>query len=436
MWSNLPADLVRLCVPPPAAAVCRTWREALRGSTASTTRLLSYDTWTRSCPFWKWTAVRLRDSLSAPDLQKVQLEDCLLLTTLNLENLPHLRNLQFHRCKNLRSVQVHLPQLEDFVAGSCTSLEIVSFWSPQLRRLSLQFCCALDEVWGLGPTLTELQIVACPQLDTTLGVDDLTSLRKLELRHVANLAYLSSLPSSLHTLELSHTALKRINVLESCPDLQNLQLQWCMSLDWIQPLTLCSTLVVLDVSYTSLVQLAQLPSSLRKLVAKFCSRLSSIDTTACRELQTVELVSCPHLVDFWPIVQVSPALRHLTVGHLGWPPAQQSLRALFSACPELEELHVHGSTRLVADGGDASQLVHLDLAGCTLWDLKLPTAPKLSLLDLSHQDHIVALHTCFRQLACLRAVGCPFLEVVQGFWNVLETDMCPRLVKVVRLSEI
>lgn len=306
----------------------------------------------RSCPSLESV------ELECPSLQELEFVDCDKLGPAALEALsdtqavalqgsssptyvsstsgcPALASLRLESCDGLRSLSLRHTSLGQLAVSGCKMLESLELQCPQMRGLRLEECVAL-EVVALHPVgVASLQLGSCASLlSLNLTAPALTS---LDLRGCAMLTQMELQCPQLQQLDtsfcssLTDEALRR--AVAPCPPLQRLVLSVChlLGAPGLEHLAALSTLTLLDISYTTVEDLAPVYSS-------------------CPGLRALSASSCPHLLpdSLLPLLPSSsspspPALPHLRELDLSYCPIPApTLTALLRGGMRLHSLALNG----------------------------------------------------------------------------------------------
>lgn len=273
-------------------------------------------------------------------LQKLHVDGCPNLSQFHvIGELGRLKKLSIRSSKGLESVEFlsGCPFLTDLDVGRCPSLKSLEglVCGDRLKALLIDQCSAIRDFDVLEQlkALEELNISECsylPSLDGLKGMHQLKALSAALLPNVSSAEPLAHL-ERLKRLDLSCSAIKSLDPLESLSDLEELileglshlksldplsrhvrlkvlRLAQCRRLSSIVPLRYLINLIELDLSYCPEIQVIDVVGGLRsleRLNLSHCHRI--LDASAlkgCQKLVFLDVSGCKGMTDLTPVEHV------------------------------------------------------------------------------------------------------------------------------------
>lgn len=212
------------------------------------------------------------------------------------------------------------------------SLKTISILPPKLETLTCHDCWGLNSISSLPSTLKNLTCVYCPGLRTLPEFlpPGLTKLRCSQCMAMENLS--GSFPREVITLHINHTSLQGVLVFPTklkhliC---QNTHLE---NVDFLPELKI---LTIFQTSQTF--NIPALPSSLKELRFKFCTKLEYLPCSLPKNLVILDFSCCKSLREIPPLPSTLQLLTCLGC---------ERLENLPSLPPDLKLMNCNGSKSL------------------------------------------------------------------------------------------
>ncbi|PRQ38874.1 putative P-loop containing nucleoside triphosphate hydrolase, leucine-rich repeat domain, L [Rosa chinensis] len=247
----------------------------------------------------------------------------------SLQNLKQIRLVNCNNCEEVPTLS-HLPNL--------TSLEID--WMVKLKRVGAEFYGFSDTSTTLFPALKTLSIYECEEL-----------IEWMEAPRISAEGEVVKVFPCLEELRIEWClSLESIRITQGIASLRQLNILWCKGLSSLEVgLDYCTSLQELNIfncgNLTTIPTARGMPS-LRKLRINRCGGLSSLGSglNYCTSLQELKLWRCDNLTSI-PITQGITSLQRLTIGSC------QRLLSLPSGlqfCTSLEDLVIRDCSSLVS----------------------------------------------------------------------------------------
>ncbi|KAG5045081.1 hypothetical protein AAZX31_06G051600 [Glycine max] len=278
-------------------------------------------------------------ALQCQSLQEVDLSECESLnnSVCNVFNdgggCPMLKSLVLDNCESLTSVQFISTSLISLSLGGCRAITNLELTCPNLEKVILDGCDHLERASFCPVGLLSLNLGICPKLNT-LSIEA-PFMVSLELKGCGvlseafiNCPLLTSLDASFCS-QLTDGCLSATTV--SCPLIESLILMSCSSIgsDGLRSLYCLPNLIVLDLSYTFLVNLQPIFDS-------------------CLQLKVLKLQACKYLTDtsLEPLYKggALPALQELDLSY--GTLCQSAIDELLAYCTNLTHVSLTGCVNM------------------------------------------------------------------------------------------